>query len=122
MLHHVSLELSAADADRFGEMLELIGWEGVTEPDALAGSVRWYERGSTQIHLICTEHATAPPLGHAALAVDDYERSIERLRARGFEVEPSRPLWGSPRAFVHAPGGHRIELMATPPPPSTADN
>ena len=57
-----------------------------------------------------------PMLGHAAVVVDDFEAALERVRAGGHEAEESRQLWGARRAFAIAPGGHRVELMESPPP------
>ena len=115
MLHHVSIEVLPEDAERFGEMLAAIGFEAVEAPDDLGGKIPWYERAGTQVHLIVTEGATVPVLGHAAFVAAEFGADVERLRALGFEVEDARELWGEPRAFVLAPGGHRIELMAAPP-------
>ena len=115
MLHHVSLEVLPGDAERFGELLEAIGFRAIEAPQALEGRIPWYERAGTQVHLIVTEDATAPALGHAAFVAADYEGDLERLRGQGFELEEARELWGERRVFVLAPGGHRIELMAAPP-------
>lgn len=115
MLHHVSLEVDPADADRFGEMLGVIGFEPVTVPEVLGDAIRWFEASGTQVHLILTEAATAPMLGHAAFVAPDFERALVDLGERGFEVEEARELWGERRAFVLAPSGHRVELMAAPP-------
>jgi catechol 2,3-dioxygenase-like lactoylglutathione lyase family enzyme len=115
MLHHVSIEVLPADAERFGEMLEAIGFAAVEAPEDLGGRIPWYEREGTQVHLIVTEGATVPALGHAAFVAPDFAADVERLRGLGFEVEDTRELWGEPRAFVLAPGGHRVELMAAPP-------
>ena len=114
MLHHVSIEVLPADAERFGAMLEAIGYRPIEAPEALEGRIPWYERAGTQVHLIVTEGATAPVLGHAAFVAEDFAADVERLRGLGFEVADARELWGEPRAFVLAPGGHRIELMAAP--------
>jgi catechol 2,3-dioxygenase-like lactoylglutathione lyase family enzyme len=118
VLHHVSIEVPPTELERFGELLGLIGFEPVDAPEALGGAIPWYEHAGTQVHLIPTDAATAPALGHAAFVAADFEADIERLREAGFEVEEHRELWGEPRVFVLAPGGHRIELMAAPPPPS----
>lgn len=118
MLHHVSLELDPADTERFGELLELLGFGSVPAPEALGKGFKWFEREATQIHLIETPEPTVPALGHPAVAVADYEATLERLRAAGFEVGEARQLWGEDRAFARAPGGHRIELMASPPAPT----
>ena len=116
MLHHVSLEVPPGEADRLGEALELIGFERIAAPQALGDAVLWFGRAGTQVHLIVTDGATAPLLGHAAFAVDDFDATIAALRERGFEFEESRELWGERRGFLLAPGGHRMELMAAPPP------
>ncbi len=50
----------------------------------------------------------------------DHAEAKQRLREAGFQVEDARQLWGADRAFAIAPGGHRVELMAAPPPSSTA--
>lgn len=118
MLHHVSLELPPADLDRFGELLELIGFRRVEAPEALGEAIPWYEREGTQVHLIGTEAAAVPQLGHAAFAAPDFEETVRAVEDAGFEVESHRELWGERRSFVLAPGGHRIELMAAPPPRS----
>jgi hypothetical protein len=115
MLHHVSIEVLPADAERFAEMLEAIGFAAIEAPEDLGGRIPWYEREGTQVHLIVTEGATVPVLGHAAFVAPAFQADVERLRGLGFEVEDARELWGQPRAFVLAPGGHRIELMAAAP-------
>lgn len=115
MLHHVSLEIAPDDAAPSAEFWSAVGFEPVPAPAEIAAYVSWFERAGTQIHLIQTPKATAPPLGHAAVAVPDFAGALERLRDAGFEVEEARPLWGERRAFATAPGGHRVELMAAPP-------
>ena len=115
MLHHVSLEVTPEGGDRFAELLGALGFARVTAPPVLGDAVRWFEHNGTQIHLILTEGASAPALGHAAIVVDDFPATLERLGGAGFDVMEARELWGERRAFVTAPGEHRIELMAAPP-------
>jgi catechol 2,3-dioxygenase-like lactoylglutathione lyase family enzyme len=117
VLHHVSLEVPPDQGDRSVEFWELLGFEEVPAADVLGDSVRWLERDGTQIHLILTEGHTAPALGHAAVVPPDHGQAKQRLRNAGFQVEDTRQLWGADRAFAIAPGGHRVELMAAPPPP-----
>ncbi|HKJ35817.1 MAG TPA: VOC family protein [Solirubrobacterales bacterium] len=116
MLHHVSLEVLPGDADRFGELLELIGFERIEAPEALGGAIPWYEREGTQVHLIVTDGATAPALGHAAFVAPEFERTLGRLEGAGFELEEHRELWGERRVFILGPGGHRVEIFEAPPP------
>ena len=97
-------------------MLEAIGFRPTEAPEPLGDAVRWFERRGTHAHLIVTEGTTAPALGHAAFVAEPFDEALSELRARGFEVEEVRELWGERRAFLLAPGGHRLELMAAPPP------
>ena len=98
------------------EFWGLLGFDEVEVPEALGDSIRWVEREGTQIHILLTENGTAPVLGHAAVVAPDFEAAMERLDQAGFEVEETRELWGARRAFTVGPAGHRVELMAAPPP------
>jgi hypothetical protein len=116
VLQHVSIEVLPADvADAIG-FWRLLRFEHVDAPEPLADHVTWLERGGTQIHMIHTDAATVPVLGHAAVVVDDFEAALAGLSDAGHRVEETRELWGARRAFAIAPGGHRVELMAAPPP------
>jgi catechol 2,3-dioxygenase-like lactoylglutathione lyase family enzyme len=114
MLHHVGIEVAPEDVERSVELWRLLGFEPVKPPETLR-DFTWLERGGTQVHLMPTESPTVPPRGHAAVVVADFEAALAALIAHGFEVERRREHWGAPRARVTAPGGHRVELMATPP-------
>jgi catechol 2,3-dioxygenase-like lactoylglutathione lyase family enzyme len=118
VLHHVSLEVPQDEVDRTVEFWQLLGFVQVEPPEPIAPFVTWLERDATQIHLIPTDSPVVPSLGHPAVVAPDFENTAEALRAAGFEVEDSRQLWGESRAFAIAPGGHRVELMAAPPPPA----
>jgi len=115
MLQHVSLEVPPDQVERTIEFWRLLGFEPVQAPAPIAEWVSWLQRDGTQIHLLHTEGATAPPLGHAAVVVDDFEATVASLREAGFEVQDARQLWGADRAFALAPAGHRVELMAAAP-------
>ena len=118
MLQHVSIEVPPEEVEGAVAFWRLLGFERVESPEALGGYVTWVEHQGTQIHLIHTEAATVPMLGHAAVVVEDFEAALERLGAAGHEVSETRELWGARRAFAIAPGGHRVELMASAPPAS----
>ena len=118
MLQHVSIEVPPEEVEATVGFWRLFGFEPVDSPEALGGYVTWLERTGTQIHLIHTEQASVPVLGHAAVVVDDFGDALERVAAAGHEVTETRELWGARRAFAIAPAGHRVELMAAPPPPS----
>lgn len=116
MLQHVSIEIPPEQVESAVEFWRLLGFERVDSPEALGGYVTWLERAGTQIHLIHTDAATAPVLGHAAVVVEDFEAAMARVAEAGHEVEETRQLWGARRAFAVGPGGHRVELMEFAPP------
>jgi catechol 2,3-dioxygenase-like lactoylglutathione lyase family enzyme len=115
MIQHVSLECRDSDAGALLAFWALLGFDEVDPPAGLAGRSRWCERGAQQVHLLLTEEPVAPPSGHCALVPDDYDATLRTLRDAGFEPDPRAEHWGAPRAFVRAPGGHRVELMARSP-------
>jgi catechol 2,3-dioxygenase-like lactoylglutathione lyase family enzyme len=119
MLHHVSLEVPRSEIERTVEFWQLLGFKRLPAPEPIAPYVTWLERGANQIHLIHSDEATVPRLGHAAVLAEDFQATLDRLAEAGFRVDESRELWGERRAFAIAPGGHRVELMAAPPTPST---
>lgn len=114
-IHHVALEASPLDRESLAAFFALLGFARVEPPAALRDRTLWLERGATQVHVLFADAAVAPPQGHVAVVVEDYDAALGRLRAAGFAPEPRTPHWGAPRSFVRAPGGHRVELMAGPP-------
>ena len=118
MLQHVSIEVPPGEVERTVEFWQLIGFAHVAAPEEIAPYVTWLEREGTQIHLLQTEQATVPPLGHPAVVVEDFEATLGALAAAGFDAEAGRQLWGARRAFAIGPAGHRVELMDAPPPSS----
>ena len=50
-----------------------------------------------------------------AFVVEGYEDALAGLREAGYEVEPRREHWGSPRAYVRDPAGNLVELMERAP-------
>jgi Glyoxalase-like domain len=114
MIHHVGIEILPADVGRAVEFFELLGFEQVEPPPTLA-EFTWLGSAGTQVHLMPDDKPVAASRGHLAVVVDDFEGTLNRLLDAGFEVERRREHWGAPRALTIAPGGHRVELMATPP-------
>ena len=118
MLHHVSIEVHPDEVDGCIAGWRLLGFEKLEAPPEISEYVSWLERGATQVHLIHSEAPVVPQLGHAAVVVEDFDATFASLENAGMEPERHRELWGQPRGFVVLPGGHRVELMAAPPPPS----
>jgi len=100
VLQHVSIEVPSGEVERTIEFWGLLGFANVPPPEPIAEYVTWLEREGTQIHLIHTDQATVPPLGHAAVVAGDFQATFDRLAEAGFEVEESRQLWGKRRAFA----------------------
>lgn len=111
MIHHVALETHPDDAEAAVRFWAILGFGEVDPPDTLRGGTRWMERGGQQIHLLLTDEPVAPPQGHPAIVATDYDGTLERLFAAGHPIDPRPEHWGSPRAFVTGPGGHRVEVM-----------
>ena len=116
-IHHVTVELQAAQVDDCVAFYGLLGFGQVPVPDGIAGRALWLEDESgsgQQVHLMFAE-AESPRTGHFALVAPDFDTTTEALRAAGHEVDPRRAHWGSPRAYVRDPAGNLIELMREPP-------
>lgn len=115
-VHHVSLETRPEEAETAASFWALLGFERVEPPSALRDRVVWVQRGSTQVHLLFVDDPVVMPEGHVAVVAGDYDGALQRLEDAGFTVEPRAEHWGAPRCYVTAPGGHRVEVMAFPPP------
>src|ERR1700733_11725576 len=113
-VHQAALETAAADRQALVDLFALLGFERVEPPPTLTNAF-WVRSGATQVHVLFAYEAVVPPQGHVAVVCADYDAALDRLRAAGFEPEPRTEHWGSPRCFVRAPGGHRVEVMAFPP-------
>jgi catechol 2,3-dioxygenase-like lactoylglutathione lyase family enzyme len=116
ILHHVSLEVHPDEVERSIEFFQLVGFSQVSAPEPIDAFVTWLEHDGTQVHLIHTPEPTTPALGHPAVVAADFGAAVSRLREAAFEVVDADELWGERRAFAVMPGGHRVELMAAPPP------
>jgi catechol 2,3-dioxygenase-like lactoylglutathione lyase family enzyme len=115
VIQHVALEIREGDADAGVAFWALLGFDEVEPPGTLRRRSRWVQRGGCQVHLMFAGEPVAPPEGHVAVLAADYDAALGRLRAAGFEPEPRPEHWGAARSFVRAPGGHRVEVMASPP-------
>ncbi len=116
-VHHIALEIREQDADAEVAFWALLGFAEVVPPPSLgAGRARWVERDGTQLHLFHADAPVIPPQGHVAVVAPDYAAATTMLRERGFDVGERSPHWGAERCFVSSPAGHRVELMAFPPP------
>jgi catechol 2,3-dioxygenase-like lactoylglutathione lyase family enzyme len=115
MIQHVALEVREQDIEACMRFWALLGFERVDPPEALAGRSAWTQAGETQVHLLVAEAPVVAPEGHVAVVAADYDAALAALRAAGFDPAPRTEHWGSPRAFVRCPAGHRVEVMAFAP-------
>jgi catechol 2,3-dioxygenase-like lactoylglutathione lyase family enzyme len=115
VIHHVAMETKPGDVEACARFYELLGFARVDPPPTLRDRATWLERDGRQVHLQHTDDPVVPPKGHMAVVADDYDATLERLREAGFDPEPRREHWGSPRCFVRDPVGHVVEVMAFPP-------
>ncbi len=112
MIQHVAIEVRERDADACVRFWALLGFEQVAPPPALAARSAWVQAGATQVHLLFAAEPVVPSEGHVAVIVGDHGATLDALREAGFAPESRTEYWGSPRAFVRCPAGHRVELMA----------
>lgn len=115
MIQHVALEVARERVDECVAFYALLGFEHVEPPESLRDRAAWVERGGTQVHLLFVDESRPLTAGHVAVVVEEWEATLEGLRAAGHSPEPRREHWGSPRAYVRDPAGNLVELMASPP-------
>ncbi len=119
MLHHASLEIREDGADAAVAFWALLGYPEIPAlTPALARSSRWLQDAGgsrQQIHLVYEDAPTILRRAHLAIVRSAYDETLAALRSAGFAVVEREPYWDSPRAFVHSPAGHRIEVMAFAP-------
>jgi len=119
VVQHVGLEVRREDADAEVAFWALLGFEEVPAPAALRERTRWVQRDGQQIHLLFAGAPVIPGEGHVAVVAPEWQATLTRLRAAGHEAALRTAYWGhppSPRTQVHTPAGHRVEVMAAPPP------
>jgi catechol 2,3-dioxygenase-like lactoylglutathione lyase family enzyme len=116
VLHHVALETRRGDVEAALSFWAILGFERVPAPASLRDRAVWLQRGATQVHLLLTDDPVVPAAGHAAVVVQDYDATVAALRAAGHPAEPRAEHWGAPRTVATDPTGHRVEVMAAPPP------
>ncbi|MEJ7825712.1 MAG: VOC family protein [Solirubrobacteraceae bacterium] len=115
MIQHVAIEVPKQQAEACARFWALLGFARVEPPPSLASRAIWVQAGATQVHLLFASAPVIPAEGHVAVVVGDYDATLAALRDAGCAPAPRAPHWGSPRAFVRCPAGHRVELMAFAP-------
>ena len=97
---------------------DVLGFSEIPRP-ALGVPGAWLRAGDAEVHLIAGVDGLplgAPPpvlnpaAHHVALRIDDYQASLERLRAHDLEVLEAGPQQS--QMWLQDPDGHIIELIA----------
>lgn len=115
-LQHVSLETRPGDVEAEVRFWALLGFERIEPPGALSERAAWLRGGPTQIHLLYAAAPVVAPQGHVAVVCPRYVETLDALSHAGFEIEERAQHWGAPRCYTRSPAGHRVEVMASPPP------
>jgi catechol 2,3-dioxygenase-like lactoylglutathione lyase family enzyme len=119
MIQHVTRPIQRSQLGECLRFYGLLGYEEIAVPDGIQDRAVWLARPGTpaaaaDLHLQFAD-APAAEQGHVAFVVDGYENALASLREAGYEVEPRREHWGSPRSYVRDPAGNLVELMARAP-------
>jgi catechol 2,3-dioxygenase-like lactoylglutathione lyase family enzyme len=113
-IHHVALPTRLQDVEAEVAFWALLGFSVVQPPPSLRERTTWVQAADgTQIHLLHADEAQTA--GHLAIVAPAFDTTLAVLSAAGHPSEPRTPHWGAPRAYVHSPSGHLVELMAVPP-------
>jgi catechol 2,3-dioxygenase-like lactoylglutathione lyase family enzyme len=115
VIQHVAIEVREQEVEACVRFWALLGFASVAPPPTLAARAAWVQSGATQVHLLFADDPVIPREGHIAVVLADYETTVAALRDAGFDAAPRTEHWGSPRAFVRCPAGHRVEIMAFAP-------
>lgn len=119
MIQHVTRPIQRSQLGECLRFYGLLGYEEISVPEGIEDRAVWLARrpsarNTADLHL---QFADAPIAGqgHVAFIVEPYEDTLTSLREAGYEIEPRREHWGSPRAYVRDPAGNLVELMARAP-------
>jgi catechol 2,3-dioxygenase-like lactoylglutathione lyase family enzyme len=116
-IHHVALPTRRDDVEAEVAFWALLGFSVVELPASLRGRATWVQApDGTQIHLLYADEPVAARGGHVAIIAPAFDTTLAGLDAAGHPTQRRTPHWGAPRAYVHSPSGHLVELMAAPPP------
>jgi catechol 2,3-dioxygenase-like lactoylglutathione lyase family enzyme len=119
MIQHVTRPIRHSELDDCVRFYGLLGFAQIAVPPGIRGRAVWLAQradgpSGPDLHLQFTEQRDSEQ-GHVAFVVEPYEETLERLRGAGFEIDPRREHWGSPRAYVRDPASNLVELMAQAP-------
>jgi catechol 2,3-dioxygenase-like lactoylglutathione lyase family enzyme len=90
----------------------ILGFEELEKPPLQAArGGRWYQRDAVALHLGVEEDFRPAKKAHPALAVEDFDETVARLRGAGFDVRFDETIPGRRHCYVDDPVGNRLELV-----------
>lgn len=89
---------------------DVLGLEELDKPPGTRPRGAWFRAGDREVHVSIDPH-NPPQQAHFGLAVDDFERAVEHLRAAGCHIEQAVPLPGRQRFYTRDPAGNRLEII-----------
>lgn len=107
-IHHVSVNVDSVE-EGIAFYTEVLGFELRSDRPDFGFDGAWLSVGAQQVHLIQGQVPLAAGQ-HFAIRVDDVDRVIEELRARGIEVSDPVAVGRNRQAFLSDPAGNGIEL------------
>jgi catechol 2,3-dioxygenase-like lactoylglutathione lyase family enzyme len=87
VLQHVTLELRRDQWPAAKRFWSMVGFEEVEPPGSLGEQLCVGRASRHADPLQWQDEPVAPPEGHAAVVVDDWDGVVARLRDEGFEVD-----------------------------------
>ena len=112
-LDHVQLAMPrGGEDDAVAFYCDLLGFERVPKPPALAARGGWWFRaGHADVHLGVEDDFRAARKAHPALRIAELDDLVERLAASGVSVRWDHELPDVRRCYADDPFGNRIELI-----------
>jgi catechol 2,3-dioxygenase-like lactoylglutathione lyase family enzyme len=118
MIQHVTRQIRPSQLPECLRFYAILGFKTIAVPPGIEGRAVWLAGpgrsagapSGPDLHLMFDEDAR-PEQGHVAFVLAAYDATLARLREAGFEVQPRREHWGSPRSYVRDPCSNLVELM-----------
>lgn len=119
-VHHITQNITRANADAAKEFyrdgLGLAEIPALLDPEGKR--LVWFRLGAQELHLAIQDQADPPSSRHLALASDNLEACLERLKKCHAPIDrwEGGDFWrvredGSRSTFCYDPDGNRIELL-----------
>lgn len=85
--------------------------ERLAKPEGTRPAGGWFRIGERELHLSADPH-NPPREAHFGITVDDFDATVDGLRAYGAHIEQARQIPGRRRCYTRDPAGNRIEIIS----------